>query len=66
MPDTTKLVGVMNDERGMRIDVYQDHEGVRIDVGGIEIMLSKDGEHELRDLLISAGVTASFWAGFHG
>jgi len=66
MPDATKLIGIMNDLRGLRIEVYQDHDGVRVDVGGAEIMLSKDGEHELRDLLISAGVTATFWAGFHG
>jgi len=66
MPDATQLIGTMNDLNGLRVDVYQDHDGVRVDVGGIEIMLSQDGQHELRDLLISAGVTATFWAGFYG
>jgi len=65
MPDAVKLAGTMSDLNGLRIKVYQDHDGVRLDIAGVEIMLDQDGQRDLRELLISASVDARFWS-FHG
>lgn len=66
-PDTspTALIASMDDERGLSISVYRDHDGVRIDVAGAEIMLSYFSAHALRNLLIEAITEAELWGLAH-
>lgn len=52
------LAGAMDDARGLGISVYQDHDGVRIDAGGIEIMLSYYQASELIGLVDDARTAA--------
>ena len=37
--ENVALTGAVDDIRGLGVTVHQDHDGVRVDVGGIEIML---------------------------
>ena len=59
--DNITLAGAVDDIRGLGVAVYQDHQGIRIDVAGHEIMLDPAGSRALRDLLIAAEVEARFW-----
>lgn len=62
-PMNTTLTGALDDVHGRRVRVWQDHDGVRIDTGGIEIMLDQSAAGKLHDLLVSAKIDALIWAG---
>jgi len=66
-PDTgsTRLVASMDDERGLSVTVYRDHDGVRINVAGAEVMLSADAAHSLISLLRDAVIDAELWGLSH-
>ena len=53
------FIGGLDDARGLTVDIYQDHAGVRIDTGGIEIMLTAADVAVLQEHLLSALVAAA-------
>lgn len=55
------LAGSVDDIRGLGVSVYQDHGGVRIDVGGIEIMLEIGGLQKFMHLLAEAACDSRLW-----
>ena len=57
----TALTGALDDVHGRTVAVYQDHNGVRIDAAGIEIMLTREASRLLRRLLDNAEDIASDW-----
>ena len=57
----TRLSGALDDTHGRTVAVYQDHDGVRIDTAGIEIMLTREASRLLRRLLDNAEDIASDW-----
>lgn len=69
---STALIASMDDERGLTISVYRDHDGIRIDAGGTEIMLSTasidamtGSIHALISLLHEASTEAILWGLSH-
>ena len=52
------LTGAVEDIHGLGMSVRQDHGGIRIDVGGIEIMLSTAQSQILSDAIIEARILA--------
>ena len=59
-PDVT-LTGAVDDARGLGVSVYQDHAGVRIDAGGIEITFEISGLQAFMRLLGDAAVDSRLW-----
>jgi hypothetical protein len=57
----TALTGALDDTHGRTIAVYQDHDGVRIDAAGIEIMLTREASQLLRDWMYEAEWFAHTW-----
>ena len=57
----TRLSGALDDLHGRTVAVYQDHDGVRIDTAGIEIMLTREASRLLRRLLDNAEDIAFDW-----
>lgn len=55
------LTGAVDDVHGLGLRVHQDHNGVRIDVGQIEIMLEIDGLQAFMRLLADAACDARLW-----
>lgn len=55
------LTGAMDDVHGRTVAVSQDHDGVRIDVGPIEIMLDRAAVAKLLQLLETARDDAADW-----
>jgi hypothetical protein len=66
-PDTgpVALIASMDDDRGLTLNVYRDHDAVRIDVAGAEIMLCADDCHALVALLKNAVIDAELWGLAH-
>jgi hypothetical protein len=57
----TALTGALDDIHGRTIAVYQDHDGIRIDAAGIEIMLTREAAQLLRDWVHEAEEFAAEW-----
>ena len=55
------LTGAVDDTRGLGVSVYQDHAGVRIDAGGIEITFSIEGLQTFMHLLADAACDSRLW-----
>lgn len=60
------LAGALDDVHGRRVRVWQDHDGVRIDAGGIEIMLDQSMAGLLSQVIFDARVDADIWAASQG
>lgn len=59
-PDLT-LTGAMDDVCGAGIGVYQDHDKVRVDIGGAERLLDMAGLSKFMTLLRDAALDARLW-----
>lgn len=55
------LTGATDDVRGAGIGIYQDHDKVRIDIGGAERLLDMTGLSKLMTLLRDAALDARLW-----
>jgi hypothetical protein len=55
------LTGAVDDTRGLGVAVHQDHNGIRIDAGGIEITFEISSLQTFMRLLADAACDARLW-----
>ena len=65
MAANTQRIGVMADVHGLDLIIWQDHDGVRIDAGRVEIMLTIPMLRQFFELGIDAGIIAGMWREAH-
>jgi hypothetical protein len=60
----TALTGAIDDINGRSLAIHHDHDGVRIDTAGIEIMLTRGQSRALRALLEESETESAIWEGW--